>query len=201
MPNKNKNRKNGNKPVRKSPNPANMWLRPSSINRVTTMMLQGESALTSAITTGVLNQFIPFDPSSAGYGFNEWASLSALYNEVKHVATEIQLVPYQYTGAGSPLYVSYRFDSASAPGTVSAVVGSATLRLYNITRDTSSLGLRMIARARKPLNWSPTSTVVTNAYAGAPGCFQFYGSGYDPTSAQSLCLVRVRGIYAFRGRS
>jgi len=165
------------------------------------MMLQGESTLTSAITTGVLNAFIPFDPSSAGYGFNEWASLSALYNEVKHIATEIQLVPYQYTGAGSPLYVSYRFDSASAPGTVSAVVGSATLRLFNITRDTTSLGMRMIAHARGPLNWSPTSTVVTSAYAGAPGCFQFYGSGYDPTGAQSLCLVRVRGIYAFRGRS
>jgi hypothetical protein len=149
----------------------------------------------------VLNSFIPFDPSSAGYGFNEWASLSSLFNEVKHVATEIQLVPYEYTGSGSPLYISYRFDSASAPGSVSAVVGSATLRLYNITRDTSPKGLQVLARSRDPLNWSPTSTVVTSAYAGAPGCFQFYGSGYDPSGIQNLCLIRVRGIYAFRGRS
>jgi len=164
-------------------------------------MLQGESLLSSAITTGVLNAFIPFDPSSAGYGFSEWTSLSALYNEVKHVATEIQLCPYEYTGSGSPMYVSYRFDSASAPGTVSAVVGSATMRLYNVTRDTTSRGLRVIAKAQGPLNWSLTSAVTTAPYAGAPGCFQFYGSGYDPSGIQSLCLVRVRGIFAFRGRS
>jgi hypothetical protein len=162
------------------------------------MMLQGESTLTSS-ASGVINSFIPFDPSSAGYSFNEWTSLSSLYNEVKHVATEIQLVPYQYAGPGTPLYVSYRFDSAAAPGSVSGVIGSATLRLFNVTRASTNLGMRMIAHARGPLNWSATSTVVTSAYAGAPGCFQFYGDTYD--NSTPILLIRVRGIYAFRGRS
>jgi len=125
--------------------------------------------------------------------------MSSLYQEIKHIATEIQLVPYEYTGPGTPLYVSYRFDTAAAPTGVSDVVGSATLRLFNVTRATTNTGMRVIAKSRGPLNWSPTGTVVTSAYAGCPGCFQFYGSAY--TAAGVICLIRVRSIYAFRGRS
>jgi hypothetical protein len=195
----NSKRKRSTKPARRRRmvTPGKL-LAPSSINLVYSMMLQGESTLTST-SSGEIKSFIPFDPSSAGYSFNEWSTLSALYQEVKFVLMEIQLIPYQYAGPGSPLYVSYRFDTSTAPTSVSDVINSASLRLFNVTRDTTTLGMRVIARARGPLNWSPTSTVVTTPYAGCPGCFQLYGNTYDATTP--LCLVRVRAVYAFRGRA
>jgi hypothetical protein len=160
-------------------------------------MLQGESLLVSS-GTGTLGISIPFDPSTSGYSFAEWSNYAALYGEIKFVAMEIQITPLLPAVSGTPLFVGYRFDTNVAPTAIAQVSQLASCRAYNIMRDTTSGSFRMIARARGPLNWSPTSVVVTNAYAGCPGSIQMFGSNYPVAS--NIALVRVRGIYAFRGR-
>jgi hypothetical protein len=161
-------------------------------------MLQGFSSLSSG-GTGVVSAFIPFDPSSTGFGFAEWADIAALYSEVKHVATEIQISPYNAAETlGTPLYIGYRFDSAVNPASAAAVLQLASCRFYNVIRDTTSRSFRMIAKAKPPLSWSLTSTVTTAPYAGCPGSFQFYGSNYAPSIV--IAQVRVKGIYLVRGR-
>jgi hypothetical protein len=48
-------------------------------NKVYTFTLKGFSSLTSN-GAGVLNSFLPFDPSPSGYNFSEWASLATLFS-------------------------------------------------------------------------------------------------------------------------
>lgn len=195
-------KKRNNKFSRRRPAPSPgrsplTWLSPRSENKLQTHMLQGESSLSSN-GSGICGISIPFDPSTAGYSFAEWSSFTALYSEIKFVAMEIQIVPVLPNTSGSPLFVGYRYDTNAAPTAIAQVTQLASCRAYNIMRDTSSSSFRMLARKRGPLNWSPTSTVVVNTYAGCPGSFQIWGFGY-PNSV-NLALVRVRGIYAFRGR-
>jgi len=176
------------------------WLMPSSENKITTFMLQGESSLSSA-AGGTAYTSIPFDPSSAGYNFAEWADVAALFTEVKHVMTQVQFI--RANGAsitqGSPLYVGWRHDTNAAPTSVAQVSQLASCRFWNIQNDTSSQGFTVTARARGPLNWSPTAVVVTNSYAGCPGSIQTAGTGF--AASINLAIVRVRSIYAFRGRA
>jgi hypothetical protein len=176
------------------------WLNSASENKVTSIVLQGESTIAS---DGSGNAYIaiPFDPSSSGYNFTEWSSVSTLYSEIKHVATQIQVTGLNITALtqGTPLFIGYIFSRNTSPTSLANVVQLSSTKSYNLERDTSSRGFTMTARARGPLNWSPTSTVVTNAYAGCPGSFQIAGNAY--TVSINLALVRVKSIYLVRGRA
>jgi len=176
------------------------WLSPASQNITQTIMLQGESSLSSS-GTGTSYSSIPFDPSASGYSFAEWSNVAALWTEIKHVFTVIQIV--RANGAsitsGSPLFVGYRFDTNAAPTSIGQVTQLASAKIWDIQNDTSPYGFSMTARARGPLNWSPTSTVVVNTYAGCPGCIQLAGLSF-PNSI-GLGFIRVRSVYMIRGRA
>jgi len=176
------------------------WLSPASENKVTSIMLQGESSLASS-AGGTAYTSIPFDPSSAGYSFAEWTNVAALFTEIKHVMTVVQFIRANGTTItqGSPLYVGWRFDTNAAPTAVAQVSQLASCKFWDIQNDTSARGFTVTARARGALNWSPTGTVVTNSYAGCPGSIQTAGTGFS--ASIGLAIVRVRSIYLVRGRA
>jgi len=183
-----------------NPQKAMSWLSPASINKTTSMMLQGESTISSS-GTGTAYFAIPFDPSSSGYNFAEWSNIAALYNEIKFVSCQIQLTRY-ISGtltSGTPIYIGYRFDLNTAPTTLAQVSQLSSALAWNFLVDTSKSGFTMTARSVGPLNWSPTSTVVTNSYAGCPGSFQIAGFAFN--NSTTLAHVRVRSIYLLRGRA
>lgn len=176
-----------------------MWLRAASQNKAQTVMFQGTSTLGSS-GTGTAYATIPFDPSSAGYSFAEWGDITALWNEVKFIASEIQVTPFNVTAltSGTPLFIGYRFDTNAAPTSLANVTQLPSTKTYSIERDTSRSGVTYRCRARGPLNWSTTASVTTAPYAGCPGSWQFAGTSY-PTSI-ALVSVRVKSIYLVRGR-
>jgi len=176
------------------------WLSPASENKVTSIVLQGESVLA---TSAGGNAFfsIPFDPSAAGYNFAEWSGYQSLYNEIKFVACRIQLCASNHATItqGSPLFIGWRFDTNAAPTATAQVTQLASTVSWNIQNETSSRGFQMTARSQGALNWSPTSTVVTNSYAGCPGSFQM--AGFSFAASINIAIVRVRSIYLVRGRA
>jgi hypothetical protein len=173
------------------------WFGTSAQNAVQRIMLQGESTITSS-GAGVVGNSIPFDPSSGGYSFAEYGSVSTLWSEIKFISCMIQIIPRGVLTQGDPLYIGYRFDTNSAPNAYTSVSNLPSLRIYNVVRDTSSRGFSMIAKSRGPLNWSQSGTPVTTQYAGCPGCFMIYGQGFSNSTV--ICTVRVRSVYAVRGR-
>lgn len=186
--------------VKRIPRGPSSWLMPSAENKVTSLMLQGESVLASA-AGGTAYTSIPFDPSTAGYSFGEWANVAALWTEVKHVMTQVQFIRANGDSItqGSPLYIGWRFDTSVAPTSVAQVSQLASCKFWDIQNDTSPRGFTITAKARGPLNWSPTSTVVVNSYAGCPGSIQAAGTGF--AASINLAVLRVRSIYMFRGRA
>lgn len=179
---------------------ATFWLSPASENKETSLMLQGESTLaSSAGGNGFFS--IPFDPSGSGYAFAEWSNVSTLFNEIKFVACHIQILKLNASTItqGTPLFIGWRFDTNVAPTSTAQVTQLASCKAYNFQVDTSQQGFQMTTRSVGALNWSPTSTVVVNSYAGCPGSFQIAGFGYS--ASINLAIIRVRSVYKVRGRA
>jgi len=194
-------KKRSSKPSRrrrpKRGNESKNWYGPSSQSIVQRMMLQGESTVTSS-GSGVVANTIQFDPSGSGYNFAEWASILALWGEIKFVSAIIQIIPRNVLTVGDPLYVAFRFDTNAAPSSYSSVSNLPSMRIYDLVRDTSPRGFALSARTNGPLNWSPTGAVVTSQYAGCPGCFQIYGQSFANSTV--VATIRFRAVYAVRGR-
>lgn len=176
------------------------WLSPASQNRTQTLMLHGESTLTSDSKTGDGYFVIPFDPSGSGYSFAEWSNISSLWGEIKHIATQVQFggLYSSVITQGSPLFIGYVFTDSNVPSGLADVTQLPSAKEWNFMRDNSARGYTMTARARRPLGWSLTSTVTTSPYAGCPGAFKIAGTGYNTNT--NMCMVRVKSIYLVRGR-
>jgi len=163
--------------------------------------LKGFSTV-SVSGSGVFAFAVPADPSSAGYNFSEWSDLSALFGEVRILAFEIQLVTYRDLAtavtAATPVVIGFNSSSSSTPGSEGAVATLVESRYWTAYSDASTAGSRFSIRYDPRLDFSLTSSVTDTPYAGCPGSFQAYGSGFPNSAAVAKCLVM--GLYQFRAR-
>jgi len=156
-------------------------------------------ATVSSTSGSTINNYIPCDPSSAGFGFAEWSSLVTLFSEVRILRFTLQFVTYNVTtGANTPVAIGYNPVGTGVPGSEGAVVQLADSRYWACGSDRSKLGLKFSVTFDPRLDFSPTSTVVTTPYAGCPGCVQTFGSGFGVSTPYYKVLVM--GLYQFRGR-
>jgi len=163
--------------------------------------LRGYSTITAS-AGGVINLSIPMDPSSSGYNFSEWASLQALFAEVKLVAFRVQFVATFGTatpaGGALPLLIGSSLSVATAPGSYGAVAAYPDSKLWSCANDRSSSGHVHNTRGSKTVDWSLTSSVTAQPYAGVPGAILVYGSAQGVSTISALALVQ--GTYKFRSR-
>jgi hypothetical protein len=164
--------------------------------------LKGFSTLTVS-GAGVLAVAIPADPSSAGYNFAEYADLSAIFTEVRILAFSIQTAPIIDNAtaltAGTPVLVGFNPNVSSAPASEGAVATLIDSTYWLAGADRSTRGSIFHVNYDRRLDFSLTSSVTVTPYAGCPGSFQLYGSGYPNGSVIGKALVL--GLYQFRGRS
>jgi hypothetical protein len=164
--------------------------------------LKGFSTLT-VNGSGVLAISIPADPSSAGYNFAEYSDLSAIFTEVRILALSIQAAPIIDNAtaltAGTPVLVGFNPNVSSAPASEGAVASLIYSTYWNAGADRSSRGSIFHTNYDTRLDFSLTSSVTVTPYAGCPGSYQLYGSGYPNGSV--IGKVLVLGLYQFRGRS
>jgi hypothetical protein len=164
--------------------------------------LKGFSTLTVS-GAGVLAVAIPADPSSAGYNFAEYTDLSAIFTEVRILALSIQLAPIIDNAtaltAGTPVLVGFNPNVSSAPASEGAVASLIDSTYWTAGADRSTRGSIFHVNYDSRLDFSLTSSVTVTPYAGCPGSYQLYGSGYPNSSVLGKALVL--GLYQFRGRS
>jgi len=164
--------------------------------------LKGFSSV-NASGGGVIAVAIPADPSAAGYNFSEWSNLAAIFSEVRILKFEVQVVPIIDNAvaltAGTPIIVGFNSTLSSAPGTEGVVATLIDSVYWSAGADRSTAGSRYNVSYDSRLDFSLTSTVTDTPYAGCPGSFQFYGSGYPNGSL--VYKVLVLGTYQFRGRA
>jgi len=165
-----------------------------------TFMLKGFSTLT-ANSSGVVSSFFPFDPTSTGYNFSEWASLSSLFSEFRLKSFHVQFVPLTLTtlSTASPVGIGSNLSYSNAPATISVVINQADGIFWNGGSDHTSLGYTHRVKPGSPLGWSSVSSPTNTPYAGAPGCLQIYNTS-NPSSL-ALYQCRVMGVYELRVRS
>jgi hypothetical protein len=165
-------------------------------------MLKGFSTLTTN-GSGVLASFIPFDPSSSGYNFAEWTSLSSLFTEFRLRTFECQFVGSSDTTVAlsiSPVAISSNMGiTGVAPTNIGGVIQNADGIFWKGSDDTTALGYTHVVKPSYPLGWSLVSSPTTTPYAGAPGCIQIYATNQGIST--TVGLVRVMGVYEFRVRS
>jgi len=171
----------------------------TSPNVIYTFKLQGFSTL---VSTGgsVINSFVQFDPSSAGYNFSEWASLAALFSEVRLHSFTVEVCMYDQTfvtGSLAPLVIGTNLVTSAAPGTEGAVA-ALTDSTYHPAMNRTGTGWRHSFTNRGSIGWSSTSSVTTTPYAGCPGCFQIFSAAFNASA--NIGKVLVSGVYELRAR-
>jgi len=163
--------------------------------------LKGFSTATSN-GSGVIALSIPCDPSSAGYNFAEYSDLSGIFGEVRILAFEIQVVPLNFlalNAVSTPVIVGFNPFSSAAPANEGAVATLIDSVYWNALRDTTSRGSKFSVKFDPRLDFSLTSSVTVTPYAGCPGSYQLYASGFNDGVASFKVLVT--GLYQFRARS
>jgi len=164
---------------------------------VYTFELHGFSTLSSN-ASGVISSFIPFDPSSSGFNFSEWSTLSSLFSEYRLKSFHVQFVGAIQASVGQlPLAIASNLSVSVAPSSTGTVIANADAKLWFAARDTSPTGY-MHSVSPTDILWAATATPTSVPYAGAPGSIQIYGDNQTATSNVGRCLVR--GIYEFRSR-
>jgi len=175
-----------------------------SLNKVYRFRLGGASNVTS--TTGVINTYFSCDPSSAGTNFPEWSTLTSLFSEFRLVEYGVQFCSDAWSygaygvtaGAVPTCYIAGNLGTATAPGSITAVVDNADSCIVQFGKDSSTTGYTHVINGTG-VNWSQVVTPTVTPYAGAPGCIQIYGSFGSMSQANALrCLIW--GIYEFRSR-
>jgi len=162
--------------------------------------LKGFSTLGTTIG-GVANFAIPVDPSSTGYNFAEYTNLAALFGEVRVLRFEIQLVTFYYPStstAVTPIIVGFNPTLSTAPGSEGVVATLIDSEYWAANGDRSARGAKFSVKFDPRLGFSLTSSVTVTPYAGCPGGFQLYGSGFNVSS--NVAKVLVCGLYQFRSR-
>lgn len=164
--------------------------------------LKGFSTLTAS-GAGVLAVAIPADPSAAGYNYAEYSDLSAIFAEVRILSLAIQLVTVLDNAAAviaqGPCLVGFNSTLSSAPGSEGAVASLADSTYWQAGADRSTKGSIFHVNYDPRLDFSITSTVTVTPFAGCPGSFQIYGSGFP--NASVVGRVLVLGLFEFRGRA
>jgi hypothetical protein len=164
--------------------------------------LKGFSTLTVS-GAGVLAISIPADPSSSGYNFSEYSDLVAIFNEVRIMAFSVQLAPIIDNAtaliAGTPVIVGFNTVSSAAPSTEGQVTNLIDSVYWTCGADRSTRGSVFHVKYDSRLDFSTTTSVTTTPYAGCPGSYQLYGSGYPNSTVIGKALVL--GMYQFRGRA
>lgn len=169
--------------------------------RTYTFMLKGFSTLTCS-ASGILDVFLPFDPSSTGYNFAEWTDVAGLFSEFRLIMFKVQFTGVKNT-AGSfvypPVAIGSNLSYSAIASSQGAVIQQADGRFWTAVGDSSPLGIihRVVPGPR--LGWSSVSTPVNAPYAGSPGCIQIYGTGQGVSN--QVGYATVMGIYEFRVRS
>jgi len=175
-----------------------------SPNTVYTFMLKGFSTLTSN-ASGVTALYIAFDPSSSGYNFAEWTTLSSLFTEFRLRDVFIQCVSPQAitnTTEATPIAIGSNLGLTVSTGTPSGfgqVLQQADGRFWSALHDTSPTGYHLRVNANT-VGWALCSAPTVTPYAGAPGVIQFYGSSQGVSNTQ-VAQVAVNITYQFRVRS
>lgn len=172
-----------------------------SPSMVYTFMLKGYSTISSN-GSGVVNSYLQFDPSSSGYNFAEWADLAALFSEVRLDRVQLQVLTSNWSQASAPIeFVSFAAaidpSAQGAPGSLGAVISLADGKFVNGQMSSSHGCIYNYSSSGN--SWSPTSTVVVTPYAGCPGSFKIYGTGFPNTT--QVAVIMVRFVYSFRCRS
>lgn len=177
---------------------ASSFMSPSTVY---TFMLKGFSTVTSS-GSGVVNSFLQFDPSSSGYNFAEWSDLAALFSEVRLDRVSLQVVTNTWSQAISPVeFVTFAAaidpSAQGAPGSLGTVISLADGKFVN--GQMSSAHGCTYRYSFSGNSWSPTSSVVVTPYAGCPGSFKLYGTGFPNTTQVAVVLAMF--VYSFRCRS
>jgi len=174
-----------------------------SLNTVYKFRLVHAPGGISSNGSGVMAGFHSADPSG-GSGSTwtsvEWASLVALFSEVKLGRFSIHFSPYvQNTQLlkGRLLISGVLSSVAAAPATKDNVWDNADAKVYNLGVETSLHGYVHTIRG-SDLNWAVVTTPNPGSYAGVPGSIQWFGDGY--TISLGFADTDLEGIYKFRSR-
>jgi len=150
---------------------------------------------------GILGAFQTADPSGAGsWTATEWASLIALFSEVRMKSFTVHFVRALNTGiaAAQGMAISGVLSTVgSAPTTYSQVYDNADATIWAAGTDTSAHGYKHTIRGTD-LTWAIVTTPNPGAYAGCPGSIQYYTAGM--TAGVTFGQYHLSGIYAFRSR-
>jgi len=157
---------------------------------------------------GILDGYQTVDPSGSGpstWTANEWASLIALFAQVRFKSFSVTFLPDSAftsvlgtTATGNPLAIGSNLSSAySLPGSYAVVMDNADAKLYCLTTDRMQHGYKHTIHA-EGIGWAATGTPSPGSYAGTTGFIQFHGRGY-PVSL-NIGYVWPEGVYEFRSR-
>lgn len=154
--------------------------------------------------SGIVNTFIPCDPTSSGINFGEWADLAALYTSFRCLELSVQFCinsnPSLSGGSnGAPLMIGGSFSSLGAPGSYSAIAENADAHMWQISTDSSKTGYTHTLRLPRNLGFANIAVPVPGDFAGAPGAIQIFGTGF-PNSTNVVSAL-IAGYYEFRSRS
>jgi len=159
-------------------------------------------AILNSNASGVVNLALAFSPSSEGLNSVEWTSyVSNLWSLARIRVAQIQVMPYfdeiksGYTG--SPLGIGTNLASIVGPTTLGQVLDNGDSKLYNVMNDTTSVGFSKVIQFSNLEYGSITNLSAATGY-GAPGCVQFYGSGYPANT--NIALYRYTYIFQVRNR-
>jgi hypothetical protein len=173
-----------------------------SLNQVYRFRLGGHATI--GYSSGVLDDFLPCDPSASGLGFPEWPTLSALFSEFKLVELQVQFLRQRQssndyaTQFNNPIIIAGNLGTAAAPGSYANLADNADAVMWQAASSTSDRGYTHVLKGTN-LNWSVVSTPTTDPFAGAPGSIQMYGTASSGVPNDVIhCLVV--GIYDFRSR-
>jgi hypothetical protein len=167
---------------------------------VYTFLLKGYSTI-SVPASGIIAQFIPFDPSSTGFNFAEWSTLSSLFAEFKLRRFAVQFVGNtNTTGAQAygPVAIGSNISYSSAPTSTGQVISQADGIFWKGANHTTDRGYTHTVHPGN-IGWSLVSSPTNTPYAGAPGCIQIYGTNTGVSC--TYALARVMGWYEFRVRN
>jgi len=144
----------------------------------------------------------PFDPSSTGFNFSEWADVAALFSEFRLKSFHVQFLGVSNTTVAMnwfPIGICSNLSLSAAPTSMGEIVQNADGRFWKATQQTSDLGYVHRVKPGVPLGWSTVVSPTNTPYAGAPGCIQIYTASQGVGAIIGLAMVT--GLYEFRVRS
>jgi len=180
--------------------------------QTTHIQLRGYAGCAST-AGGIISTYISTDPSATmqtAFGsitqFNEWSSIAGLYQEVKLLQFEVQLVRmYADETKGDvwgPIAIASTSSSVlTSPGTYQQVIDNGDSQLWSVLGDQSGMN-RYHAFRMTQLAWGtvslPNGGSTSGIAAGCPGSIIFYANALPASS--TIFAVKFSGLYLLRTR-